>query len=202
MEHPEQLVAGLCMGVGLAAACGFRVFVPLLVMAVGARWGGLITDPGYEWVTSDAAIIGLSVATAVEIGAYYVPWIDNLLDTIATPAAVAAGSAAMATVLPEMGPMFKWGTALVAGGGTAGLVQGATVVTRAMSTATTGGLANPVVSTGENGGALVVSILAILIPIVVAILVLVILIWAIRKILRWRRNRRAAAATDAPTPVV
>ncbi|QNN23935.1 DUF4126 domain-containing protein [Planctomycetales bacterium ZRK34] len=202
MDQPAQLVTGLCIGVGLAAACGFRVFVPLLVMAVGARWGGVITDPGYEWVTSDIAIIGLSVATAVEIAAYYIPWVDNLLDTIATPMAVAAGSAAMATVLPDMGPMFKWGTALIAGGGTAGVVQGATVATRALSTATTGGVANPVVSTGENGSAVVMSILAIVIPIVVAILVLVVLIWAIRRIIRWRRNRRAAMAPDEPTPAV
>jgi hypothetical protein len=202
MDHPAQLLTGFCVGIGLAAACGFRVFVPLLVMAVGARWGGVITDPGYEWVTSDLAIIGLSVATAVEIGAYYVPWIDNLLDTIATPAAMLAGSLATAAVLPEMGPALKWGTSIIAGGGTAGVVQGATVVTRAMSTATTGGAANPVVSTGENGGALVVSILAIVIPIVVAVLVLVILVWAIRKIIRWRRHRRAAMPTDEPTAVV
>ena len=108
----------------------------------------------------------------------------------------------LATVLPDMGPMFKWGTALIAGGGTAGVVQGATVATRALSTATTGGVANPVVSTGENGSAVVMSVLAIVIPIVVAILVLVVLIWAIRRIIRWRRNRRETMAPDEPTPAV
>jgi len=199
MDEPMQLVTGLCVGVGLAAACGFRVFIPLLVMAIGARYGGLATDPGFEWVTSDAALIALGVATAVEIGGFYVPWIDNLLDTIATPAAMIAGTVATATVLPDMGPMLKWGISIITGGGTAGVVQGATVATRAMSTASTGGVGNPVVATAENGSSAALSILALLIPIVVAMVVIALIVWAIRKLIRWRRVRRREHVVPTPT---
>ncbi|MBI1367778.1 MAG: DUF4126 family protein [Planctomycetes bacterium] len=191
MELPHILM-GLCIGIGLSAACGFRVFIPLLSMAIGARWGHLTPSPGFEWVTSDGAILALGVATTAEVAAFYIPWFDHLMDTIATPAALVAGTLATAAVLPDMGPMVKWGLATVAGGGTAGAVQVATVTTRALSTATTGGLGNPIVATGENGGAVVMSIMAIVIPIIAAILVCVVLFFAIRAIVRWWRRRSAA----------
>src|SRR5258705_403728 len=142
-----ETLFGVCMGIGLAAACGFRVFVPLLVMSIASLSGHLTLAPSFQWIGSYPALIAFSVATALEIAAYYVPWLDHLLDTIATPAAIVAGTVVTASMISGMSPFLQWTLAAIAGGGAAGLVQGATVLTRAASTATTGGLGNPLVAT-------------------------------------------------------
>src|SRR5882762_9625453 len=124
-----ETVLSLLIGIGLSAACGFRVFVPLLVVSIAAHTGHLKLASGFAWMGSDAALIAFAVATALEIAAYYVPWLDNLLDTLATPAAVIAGTLVTASLATEMSPFLKWTLAVIAGGGVAGLVQGTTVLT-------------------------------------------------------------------------
>src|SRR5438105_11528773 len=133
-----QTVLSLCAGIGLSAACGFRVFVPLLIMSVASASGHLTLAPGFEWIGSSPTLITFSVATALEIGGYYIPWLDHLLDTMATPAAIVAGTIITAAVVTNMSPMLKWTLAVIAGGGAAGLVQGTTVLARGLSTASTG----------------------------------------------------------------
>lgn len=86
-----ETILGLCIGVGLSAACGFRVFVPLLVMSIATLLGWHEPAKGFEWLAIPSVCAALGFATICEIAAYYVPWVDNLLDTIATPAAVVAG---------------------------------------------------------------------------------------------------------------
>ena len=142
----------LLIGIGLSAACGFRVFVPLLVVSIASHTGHLHLSSGFEWMGSDAALIAFAVATVLEVAAYYIPWLDNLLDTIASPAAVIAGTLVTASLVADMSPFLKWTLAVIAGGGIAGLVQGTTVVTRGASTASTCGLANPILATAELGG--------------------------------------------------
>jgi hypothetical protein len=183
---------GIPIGIGLAAACGFRVFVPLLVASVAGHTGYLPLSPGFEWLGSMPALITLAVATLLEVGAYYVPWLDHILDVVATPAAVVAGVLASASVVSDLPPLVKWGTALVLGGGAAGIVQGATVLTRLKSTAVTAGIANPVVSTVELAGAAVTSILAIVIPGIVLLLVVIFCIVAFRVAGRFAFGRRSA----------
>ena len=166
----------LFAGVGLAAACGFRVFVPLFITSLAASGGidlfvdvdvqGLLGEQpwlGDPWVTA-----ALGLATALEIGSYYIPWLDNALDAVATPAAVVAGTFISGAMMPEVlgDGAFKWLVSTVAGGGTAGVVQAATVVGRGTSSATTGGLGNPLVSTAELGGSVVTAGLAICLPVV------------------------------------
>src|SRR5881394_829642 len=107
------------VGIGLSAACGFRVFVPLLVVSIASYSGHLHLAPGFEWMGSTAALIAFATATALEIAGYYVPWVDNLLDTIASPAAVIAGTIATASVVADMSPFLKWTLAAIAGGGIA-----------------------------------------------------------------------------------
>jgi hypothetical protein len=155
----------LCVGVGLAAACGFRIFVPLLVVSIAAQTGHLTLTPSFAWVGSQTALIAFAAATIVEVVAYYVPWVDHLLDTMATPAAVVAGTVVSASIITGMDPFLKWTLAVIAGGGAAGVVQAGTVVTRAASTATTGGFGNPLVATGEWLLSLVTSMLAIIVPV-------------------------------------
>src|SRR5882762_553706 len=160
----------LLIGIGLSAACGFRVFVPLLVVSIAANTGHLALAKSFAWVGSDAALIAFAVATVLEITAYYVPSLDNLLDTVASPAAVVAGTIITASLVADMSPFLRWTLAVIAGGGVAGLVQGTTVLTRATSTATTGGFANPLLATAELGGSLVTSVLSLVAPIVAVLL--------------------------------
>jgi hypothetical protein len=170
----ETLLA-VSLGIGLSAACGFRVFVPLLVMSVASLSGHLTLAPGFQWIGTYPALVTFSVATVVEIGGYYIPWVDHLLDTMATPAAIVAGTIITAAMVSNTSPMLKWTLAAIAGGGAAGLVQGTTVVARGISTATTGGLGNPFFATIELGGALFTSILALLVPLLAVGLIAVFL---------------------------
>lgn len=182
-----ETIIGLCIGIGLSAACGFRVFVPLLVMSIGAVTGLFEPSKGFHWFALPSVCIALSVATLCEIAAYYIPWVDNLLDTVATPAAMIAGTlTTMAVSSGEMSQFASWAAAIIVGGGTAGAVQMSTVAARGVSTATTGGLANPVVSTTEWVSAAVLSVLAIALPVVVAIAVIICIFLAVR----WIRKKR------------
>jgi len=178
-----EWVLPIFIGVGLSAACGFRVFVPLLVLSIAARFGFLHLSPGFEWIGTDAATIAFGVATLIEISAYFIPWFDNLLDTMATPAAVLAGILATASLLGDFSPFVRWALAIIAGGGAAGMVQATTVIIRGLSSTATGGLANPVFSLFEIAGAVGVSILAILIPvIIIALLIILMSAFLIRSI--------------------
>ena len=192
-----ETLLSICLGIGLSAACGFRVFVPLLVMNVASLTGHLHLAHGFEWLGSYPALITFSVATVVEIAGYYIPWVDHLLDTMATPAAVVAGTIVTASVVSDMSPFLRWTLAVIAGGGAAGLVQGGTVVTRGASTATTGGLANPVVSTIELIGSVVTSILAIVAPVVAAVLFIGLVCFGIRALRRRRHSTTVVPAKAA-----
>src|SRR5262245_27801838 len=128
-----ETLSSICLGIGLSAACGFRVFVPLLVMSIASLSGHLTLASGFDWIGTYPALITFSVATALEIAAYYVPWFDNLLDSIATPAAIIAGTLITAAMVGHLSPLWKWTLAIIAGGGAAGLVQGTTVFARGMS---------------------------------------------------------------------
>ena len=182
-----ETILGLCIGIGLSAACGFRIFVPLLVMSVASLMGWFEPMKGFEWLAMPSVCIALAVATVCEITAYYIPWVDNALDTISTPAAMIAGTlTTMAVSSGEMSQFASWAAAIIIGGGTAGAVQMSTVAVRGLSTATTGGIANPVVSTGEWIGAFLLSILSLLVPVLVVIVVLIMVVWGVR----WVRRKK------------
>lgn len=193
-----QLVISLLVGVGLAAAAGFRVFVPLLVVGLAEHFGAIPLSEGFAWMGTPPALAAFGAATVLEILGYYVPWVDNLLDTVASPAAVVAGVVLTAAVLTDVDPMLRWTLAVVAGGGTATIFQGLTAGTRGISSLTTGGIANPLVSTAEAGGSLVLAILAVLVPVAAAVLVAVLLaVIARRTVLR--RKTGVAPATSQRT---
>lgn len=190
----ETLLA-ICAGIALAAACGFRVFVPLLVASVAVHFGHLQPSANLAWVGSVSAMLIFGVATLVEVAGYYIPWVDHLLDTIASPCAVVAGTLVAATAFGDVNPAFKWAIALIAGGGAAAAIQGTTVATRALSTGTTGGLANPIVSTLELIGAVLLAVAAILVPILAVALVACVLFLLVRLICRLRSRKQPAPAT-------
>ncbi len=190
-ETVMETILGLCIGVGLSAACGFRVFVPLLVMSIATMMGWFEPSKGFEWLAMPSVCLALAVATVCEVAAYYIPWVDNALDTVATPAAMIAGTlTTMAVSSGEMSQFAGWAAAIIVGGGTAGVVQMSTVAARGVSTATTGGLGNFVVATGEWIGAILLSVSALLVPALVAIVVVIAVILAVR----WIRHKKQQQA--------
>jgi hypothetical protein len=170
-----ETITSILLGIGLSAATGFRIFVPFLVASISAITGYLPLSPSFEWIGTYPALIAFGAATTIEIAAYYIPWLDNLLDSIATPAAFIAGAILMVAVVSGLPPLVKWALAIIAGSGAAGIVQTGTTLTRAASTTTTGGIANPVVSTVEAGSSFGLSVLAIFIPVIAGLITLVLL---------------------------
>ena len=175
-----ETILGLCIGIGLSAACGFRVFVPLLIMSIAALMGWFEPMTGFEWLVMPAVCLALAIATICEIAAYYIPWVDNAIDTIATPAVMLAGTlTTMAASSGEMSQFAAWAAAIIVGGGTAGAVQMSSVAARGLSTATT----------GEWIGAILLSILSLLLPVLAALFVVVFVILAIRWIRLKKKNK-------------
>jgi hypothetical protein len=174
-----DVIIALSMGLGLAAASGFRVFLPPFLLSIAVRADAVdvnLMDTPFEYFDSNVAVILLGVATVAEFAAYYVPWVDNLLDSIASPAAVVAGTGMTALVLEgNTDPVIQWSLAIIAGGGVTAIVQGATVVTRGISTTLTAGFANPIVSTGENLASVILAIIAMVLPILAAVIVAVLI---------------------------
>jgi hypothetical protein len=171
-----EILLSVLVGVGLSAACGFRIFVPPLVMSIAALSGHLTLVPGFEWIGTYPALLAFAVATILEIAGYYIPWVDHLLDLIASPAAVVAGIMVMASTVTGMSPLLRWALAIIAGGGIAGTIQAITGLTRLASAATTAGLGNPIVATVEAGGSIALSVMAIATPIIATVALAVILV--------------------------
>jgi hypothetical protein len=191
-----ETLASVLLGLGISAACGLRVFLPMLVMCLGASLGLFEPSKGFEWVTSWQAITVLSVACIFEICAYYVPILDHALDAVKIPAAFVAAALATAAHMGDFHPVITWGGALIAGG-LASTVNVGTAALRAGSTTTTGGVANPIIATVENALAAVMSVLAVVLPIalgVIAVLVLAIFVWIGVRIDRRRGAARVALA--------
>jgi Domain of unknown function (DUF4126) len=184
-------ILSVLTGIGLAAACGFRVFVPLLALGLAGRAHVLPLNESFAVLATLPALIALGTAAVLEVVAYYVPWLDNALDLAAAPAAVIAGVLASAAAITTLPPVLVWGIAIIGGGGAAGLLHGATSLLRLKSTAVTGGAANPVLSTGELVGAVVTSAIALLVPIVCALLLVLVMAWVVRK--RFQKPRKAVS---------
>ena len=188
----QYLVAG-ALGLGLAACSGFRVFVPLLAASFAYHTGYLAPAGGFAWLGSWAALLTLAFATVVEIAGYYIPVVDHLLDTLTTPASFVAGTILMTSALPHLDPTLRWTLGILVGGGTAGLVQTGTALLRGASTAATGGLANPLLATAENGLAVGGVVLTLLLPLVAAGLVVLLLVFILSRLQRWHARRRNVA---------
>jgi len=180
----KELVTAVFLGIGLSASCGFRVFVPLLMASIAARMGFLPLNESFEWLASGAAIVCFSAATLVEILAYYIPFVDNLLDTIAMPLAVGAGTLLTASVLPVEADLWKWVLGFIVGGGAASVFQGTTSLSRLGSSIVTAGVGNHIVSSGENVAAIGLSLLVIAFPLLMGAIVLVTLGVLIKRLFR------------------
>lgn len=177
----KEIITAVAIGLGLAASCGFRVFVPMLVASIAAKLGLFPAAEGFQWLASWTAIISFGTATVVEILAYYIPFVDNLLDTITTPLAIGGGTLLLTSVLPVDNDFLKWAAGFIFGGGAAATVQGGTVLTRLASTKLTGGIGNSVVATGEHAASFGTSVLSLVIPLIIAALLIVLIAYFIMK---------------------
>lgn len=180
-EMFSETLLGIAVGIGLSAACGFRVFLPLLVMNLASLTGHLHLSPGFEWIGTPYASIAFGTATLVEVLAYTIPWLDHILDLIASPAAIIAGIIATASMVMELSPFLKWTLALIAGGGAAAIVQGVTVILRTKSSALTAGTGNFLFSSLELVGSIITALLAMIVPILCLVLIALLCIFVIWK---------------------
>jgi hypothetical protein len=192
-----ESLLGIGVGLALAAAAGFRVFVPLLVLSLAARAGWVELSASFEWLSTTSASLALATAMVLEIVAYYVPFFDNMLDTLAAPVAVLAGIVASASILTDLPPLLLYSIAIIGAGGTAGVVHASTSLLRLKSSAATGGLGNPILATLELGGSVLIALLAVLAPLL-ALAAVAFIVWIVMKRLSaWRHsNGRAPAGSS------
>jgi hypothetical protein len=192
MDFSLTTLAGIALGIGLAAATGFRVFLPLLIAGLAARFGYIPLSENFQWLAGTPALLMLGTAAAAEVLAYYIPGVDHALDVLASPATLVAGAVASAAVMTDLPPSILWPVAIIGGGGIAGLTKGTAALFRAKSGLMTGGLANPAVSTAETVGATGMSLFAIALPVIALLLIVALLYWAVRRTGRLLFGRRQA----------
>ncbi len=191
-----DIVLQVLVGIGLAATCGFRVFVPLFVMSIAGLSGYMDFSAGFEWIAGYPALIIFGVATVIEIVAYFVPYVDNILDMASLPISIVAGIIIFASVVTDVDPILRWTMALVAGGSIAAATSLLSNGIHALSTATTGGTANPAVSTVESGASIVMTVLSIVLPIVGIVVVALVVFLIARRLIR----KKKAAPPQPPAP--
>ena len=182
MNFDVQTITATALGIALAACCGFRVFVPMLVAGLASRFQIFNFSDSFSWLSSTPALVALGAATVAEISAYYVPFVDNILDTISAPLAAVAGTLLASSVIPIDNEWMKWIIGIVAGGGGAGIIASGTGLLRLFSSKATLGTGNAVVATGENTAAIGGSILAFLIPIIMAVAFVLFFFWIIKRL--------------------
>jgi hypothetical protein len=185
-----QVIVSVLAGLALAAAAGFRAFVPLLAAGLGIHFGAVEPAAGLQWLGEPVVLVALAAATVLEVAAYYVPGVDHVLDVVAAPVAIAAGIIAAAAMLTDLPDWARWLVAIAGGGSATFVVHGLTSLVRAKSGLATAGLGNPVVATGELAGATGIALAAIVAPLVAVVLLATVLAVALLAIRRRRRRSR------------
>ncbi len=189
-----DLVLSIFLGIGLAAAVGFRVFVPFFIISVAHYAGYLSLSEGSMWMGSTAAMVTFGIATVIEILAYFIPWLDNALDLVTTPMAVVGGTILMSSAITDVDPLLQWSVAIIAGGGTAGLIKSMTSTGRLASSVGSGGLGNPLISSGEALSSILMTFLSFVLPYVAAFFAIILFIAGLFFV-RKRRLRATAKKT-------
>jgi hypothetical protein len=189
------MILSIALGIGLAAATGFRVFVPLLAAGIAAHVGWIDLSEHFAWLNTTPALFALGTAALFEALAYYIPGIDHLLDVLAAPAAAIAGVLASAAVMTDMSPAMQWPIAVIAGGGIASFTKAMAALVRAKTGLATAGLGNPIVSTAETAGSTSIAVLALLAPLVCVAIIALLVFWAARKLVRALRRRATLETT-------
>lgn len=182
------ILINILIGVSLAATCGFRIFVPLLVMGISAQAGYLDLGSGFQWIGTTPAIVVLAIATVAEVLAYFFPFVDNLLISMGAPISILAGILVSAAVMTDINPMLQWALAIIAGGGAAATTNLVSNGVHHSSTMVSAGTINPVVSTVESGLAVLTSILAVVAPLLALICIATVMFFILRGYNKLRRR--------------
>lgn len=189
MQPTAMIYAGL-LGLGLAASCGLNTFLPLLMLSGAAHFHlfGVHLNGYYGWLASDTSLIALGIGAAAEVMADKVPVVDHALDVFGTAARPLAGSLAAASVFKNSDPGTAALLGLIIGAPTAFGFHAAKAGARATSTATTFGLANPLLSTLEDVAAVALTLVSFLTPLLVPVFILAVLLvfWKLYKSVRHR----------------
>lgn len=186
----KEIIIAILLGIGLSASSSFRVFIPLLVASIAAHFNFLSLGAGFEWLSSMPAMIAFGVAAVVEVLAYYIPVVDNLLDSIATPLSIGAGALLATSVLPIDENLSRWTMGIIVGGGSAASIQTGTSLLRLFSAKTTMTAANPIVATTENISASVSSVMALFFPIFIGIVFLLLMVFIFSRLVKWNKRSR------------
>lgn len=184
-----EVLTALCIGVALSAASGFRIFLPALILSVAATQGNLPLTSELAWIGTYPALLVFAIATLIEIGSYYIPLLDNFLDSLAVPLVLVVGTILTAALLPDLEPVTRWTLSIVLGGGIAETIEVLTILLRLASTGFSAGLGNPILATAEILIAITISMLALFVPFLAVFLVLFLLQLAVRRIYRYLKNR-------------
>lgn len=184
-----EIAISICLGIGLAAAVGFRIFLPLLILSLAGYYEVIPLNESWQWMGSLTTVITMGAATVVEIFGYYIPWLDNLLDAIALPLATLAGTAVMVATVSDLSPVITWSLAIIAGGGTAAAIKGNASAARLTSTTTTVGVANPILTTVETAIAAVMAFTSIFLPILAFVFVVFLFFILFRFYKKLRKKR-------------
>lgn len=185
MAEPLNILLSVATGIALAAAAGFRAFVPLFAAGLAIHFGWIEPARGFDWLGEPVVLVALGVATTAEVAAYYLPGVDHVLDLIGAPVAVAAGIVAAAGVMVGLPDWLRWLTAIGAGGAVATAGHALNAVGRAKTGAASGGIGNPAYSTAELAGSVLISSLAFILPVIALILLIALGAWLLQ-----RRRRR------------
>ncbi|TVQ45523.1 MAG: DUF4126 domain-containing protein [Gloeocapsa sp. DLM2.Bin57] len=198
MDNYWQLLLELTLGVTLSAAAGFRVFVPPLILSLGALFGNIQLSDDFQWVSSPEAVILLAIATVVEIMAYYIPVVDNLLDTVQIPLALVIGTLLTANSLGDLDPVAQWTIAVIAGGGASSAIAGINGAGRVALTGLTGGLANFLLATLEAISATVLALIVVVVPILAPFALLLVISLVVYILLNFAKIKAKLFSKNEP----
>lgn len=185
-----EIALAIMAGIALSATSGFRVFVPFLILSIANLTGLLDLNQSFAWIGTYPALATFGVATLVEILAYFIPWVDNVLNAISAPASVVAGTVLTYALIGELSPALAWIISIIGGGGASLATRVISGILHAGSTAASGGTANPAVSLAESAGSVVMSVLAIIAPFIVILLLLLLSSWGIKAYKRKKAKKR------------
>jgi hypothetical protein len=178
---------GLLPACGLATASGLNAYLPLLTLGLLARWTNLVRlAPPYDLLSHPAVLLLIAALAVLDFVADKVPGVDHALHVaglIVHPVAGALVALAGSSSAGGVHPALAAACGVILAGGT----HGARAAARPVATATTAGLANPVISFLEDVAALTLAVLAVLLPLLALALVVLVLAWAVRRILRFFR---------------
>ena len=190
-----QIIFAILMGFSLAATCGLRAFLPLLIIGLGAKAGLVTLSNGFEWMASYPALICFGTATVLEIVGDKIPAVDHFLDAAGVFVRPIAGAIAAGSLIRGFDPLLALVIGIITGATIAGIVQILKGSFRLFSTFFTGGMANPAVSVAEDGATAVTGVVGIFFPYITAAVIVVLLVLGIRLALGGMRSRKGTPCT-------